>query len=51
MCGRDWSSDVCSSDLARETRYMTEAFARRVAHPLAFAVNYLDYALDTLDTS
>ena len=28
MCGRDWSSDVCSSDLLQEQEYLQNCVAR-----------------------
>ena len=32
MCGRDWSSDVCSSDLNQQTKNSCDNFERNTSH-------------------
>src|SRR6266498_5457582 len=47
-CGRDWSSDVCSSDLDREVRRLaSEAMAAQVPDALALVLPLLESREDT----
>ena len=46
MCGRDWSSDVCSSDLPAETPLMPRLRLVAVPHKEVVSINSFSWQTD-----